>query len=49
MLTLEAPAKVNLTLEVLAKRRDDFHEIRSVMQTISLCDSMRFRMSQNIE
>ncbi|HEY56334.1 MAG TPA: 4-diphosphocytidyl-2C-methyl-D-erythritol kinase, partial [Dehalococcoidia bacterium] len=29
MLTVLAPAKVNLTLEVLAERRDGFHEIRS--------------------
>ena len=49
MLTLKAPAKLNLTLEVLAKRRDGFHEIRSVIQTINLCDSLRFRLSQNIE
>jgi 4-diphosphocytidyl-2-C-methyl-D-erythritol kinase len=47
--TLQAPAKLNLTLEVLAKRQDGFHEIRSVIQTISLCDSLRFQLSQNIE
>jgi len=49
MLTVLAPAKINLTLEVLAKRRDGFHEIRSVIQTINLCDSLRFRLSQDIE
>ncbi len=49
MSTLQAPAKLNLTLEVLAKRRDGFHEIRSVIQTINLCDSLRFQLSQNIE
>ena len=49
MLTLQAPAKLNLTLEVLAKRRDGFHEIRSVIQTINLCDSLRFQLSRNIE
>jgi len=49
MLTVLAPAKINLTLEVLAKRRDGFHEIRSVIQTINLCDSLRFHLSQNIE
>ncbi|GAG34475.1 unnamed protein product, partial [marine sediment metagenome] len=37
------------TLEVLAKRRDGFHEIRSVIQTINLCDSLHFQLSQNIE
>jgi len=49
MLTVLAPAKINLTLEVLAKRRDGFHEIRSVIQTINLCDSLRFQLSQDIE
>ncbi|GAG82043.1 unnamed protein product, partial [marine sediment metagenome] len=44
-----APAKLNLTLEVLAKRRDGFHEIRSVIQTINLCDTLCFQLSQNIE
>ena len=48
MLTVLAPAKLNLTLEVLAKRPDGFHEIRSVIQTVNLCDSLRFQLSQNI-
>ena len=33
-----APAKINLTLEVLEKRRDGFHNIMSVMQTVTLFD-----------
>ncbi|MBN2076288.1 MAG: 4-(cytidine 5'-diphospho)-2-C-methyl-D-erythritol kinase [Dehalococcoidales bacterium] len=37
-LTVKAPAKINLTLEVLSKRNDGYHEIRSVIQTIDLCD-----------
>jgi len=49
MLIMLAPAKLNLTLEVLAKRRDGFHEIRSVIQTINLCDSISFQLSQDIE
>lgn len=48
MLTIFAPAKLNLTLDVLARRRDGFHEIRSVMQTISLGDCLRFQLSENI-
>ncbi len=48
MLTVLAPAKLNLTLEVLAKRRDGFHEIRSVIQTINLCDSLHFQLSQSV-
>ncbi len=49
MLTVLAPAKINLTLEVLAKRRDGFHEIRSVIQAINLCDSLCFQLSRNTE
>ncbi|MBA4394743.1 MAG: 4-(cytidine 5'-diphospho)-2-C-methyl-D-erythritol kinase [Desulfobacca sp.] len=33
-----APAKINLTLEILGKRSDGYHEIRSLMQRISLFD-----------
>ena len=49
VLTLQAPAKLNLTLEVLGERQDGFHEIRSVIQTINLCDSLHFQLGQNIE
>ena len=49
MLTVSAPAKLNLTLEVLAKRPDGFHEIRSVIQTINLGDSLSFQSSEHIE
>jgi 4-diphosphocytidyl-2-C-methyl-D-erythritol kinase len=48
MPTLKAPAKINLTFEVLGKRPDGFHEIRSVIQTINLCDSLRFRSSKKL-
>ncbi|MFC1958039.1 4-(cytidine 5'-diphospho)-2-C-methyl-D-erythritol kinase [Chloroflexota bacterium] len=47
--TVLAPAKINLTLEVLGKRRDGFHEIRSVIQTINLCDSLCFQSGEEIE
>jgi len=49
VLTLQAPAKLNLTLEVLGKRHDGFHEIRSVIQAINLCDSLHFRLGQKVE
>ena len=48
-MTLQAPAKLNLTLEVLGERQDGFHEIRSVLQTINLCDSLHFQLGQNME
>ncbi|SDK60052.1 4-(cytidine 5'-diphospho)-2-C-methyl-D-erythritol kinase [Sediminibacillus albus] len=34
----KAPAKINLTLDVLYKRPDDYHEIEMVMTTIDLAD-----------
>ena len=35
-----AYAKINLYLDVLAKREDGFHDIRTVMHTVSLCDDV---------
>jgi 4-diphosphocytidyl-2-C-methyl-D-erythritol kinase len=38
-----APAKINWTLEVIGRRDDGYHEIRSVLQTISIVDSLYAR------
>ena len=38
-----APAKINLTLDVLGLRPDGYHELRSVMQTVSLYDELTVR------
>lgn len=35
---VQCPAKINLTLKVTGKRPDGFHNIESIMQTISLYD-----------
>lgn len=37
---LRAPAKINLSLKVLNKRPDGFHELRTIFQTISLADTI---------
>ena len=34
-------AKVNLTLDVLDKRPDGYHDLKSVMQTISIRDDIQ--------
>ena len=38
-----APAKVNLALDILGRRPDGYHDMRMVMQTISLCDAVTVR------
>lgn len=40
-LDVRAFAKVNLYLEVAGKRPDGFHELRSVLTPVSLCDRVR--------
>lgn len=40
-----APAKVNLYLDVLSRREDGYHEIESVMQSISLFDEISLEAS----
>ena len=42
MITVAAYAKINLTLEVLRKRADDYHEIVTVFQEIDLEDTLTF-------
>ena len=44
ILHLESPAKVNLRLEILNKREDGYHELRTIFQKISLHDTLRFSL-----
>lgn len=44
-LCLAAVAKVNLSLRVLGKRSDGFHEIRTVFQAVDLADAVRVERS----
>ena len=39
-----AYAKLNLSLDVLEKRSDGYHEMRMVMQTVDLCDRLRLEI-----
>ena len=39
-ITVKAPAKINLTLDVLGKRPDGYHELATVMQSIDLYDTV---------
>ena len=42
-LVMQAPAKVNLFLEVLAKRPDGYHDIETLMVAVNLFDTLKFR------
>src|SRR5258708_13567735 len=42
---IPAFAKINLRLDILGKREDGFHELRTIFQTISLHDELRLRVS----
>lgn len=39
-MTQKAPAKVNLALDILGRRPDGYHDMRMVMQAVSLCDTV---------
>ncbi len=41
--TYKAPAKINLFLEILGKRKDNYHEIQTVMQPVNLYDTITFK------
>jgi 4-diphosphocytidyl-2-C-methyl-D-erythritol kinase len=44
---IPAFAKVNLRLDILGKRPDTYHELRTIFQTISLHDELRLRASKS--
>jgi 4-diphosphocytidyl-2-C-methyl-D-erythritol kinase len=46
-LRVPAFAKVNLRLDVLARRADGYHELRTIFQTISLHDTVQLERSRN--
>lgn len=50
-LTLPAFAKINWTLHVLGRRPDDYHELHTIFQTVTLHDRLRFalRIDERIE
>src|SRR5258707_10478988 len=44
---ISAFAKINLRLDILGKRDDGFHELRTIFQTISLHDELRLCTSRS--
>lgn len=45
----QAYAKVNLTLEVLARRTDGYHELASVFATVDLADTVRVASAPSLD
>jgi 4-diphosphocytidyl-2-C-methyl-D-erythritol kinase len=43
-ISIKAPAKINLTLDVLRKRKDGYHEVEMVMTTIDLADRLELSL-----
>ena len=44
-LTIRSPAKINLTLRILRKRADGYHELQTILHKISLYDEIELRLS----
>ena len=44
---IPAFAKINLRLDIVGKRADNYHELRTIFQTISLHDDLRLRASRH--
>ena len=40
-------AKLNLSLEVIRKRRDGFHEIETIFQSVDLCDDVHLDLTED--
>jgi 4-diphosphocytidyl-2-C-methyl-D-erythritol kinase len=48
-LQTRAPGKINFYLDVLNKREDGYHNIKSVMQSVSLCDTVYLDAAENTD
>ncbi|MBO8164868.1 MAG: 4-(cytidine 5'-diphospho)-2-C-methyl-D-erythritol kinase [Brevibacillus sp.] len=48
-ISVKAPAKINLTLDVLAKRSDGYHEVEMVMTTVDLADRIDLTLLEDGE
>ena len=48
VLNVKAYGKINLTLEILGRRSDGYHNIVSIMQTISMYDELSFDLDNQL-
>ena len=49
MYYVKAPAKINLTLDVLHKRSDGYHEVEMIMTTVDLADRIGLEIREDGE
>jgi len=45
--TYNAPAKINIGLDVIRKREDGYHDLKMIMQTLSLHDTLTFEVESD--
>ena len=43
MIRIDARAKINLSLDILGKRQDNYHDVMMIMQSVELSDVLTFR------
>ena len=48
MFRLLAPAKINLSLEVIGRRADGYHEVHTVLQAVDLADELDFEEAGDV-
>jgi 4-diphosphocytidyl-2-C-methyl-D-erythritol kinase len=46
-LELPSYAKINWTLEILGRRDDGYHELRTILQTVDVCDQLQFAVTNS--
>jgi 4-diphosphocytidyl-2-C-methyl-D-erythritol kinase len=46
ILKIPSFAKINWTLEILGRRADGYHELRTILQTVEVCDQLSFTATE---
>lgn len=46
-ISLDCPAKVNLSLDVVERRPDGYHNLKTVMHTVNLCDALTLTLEDS--